>query len=174
MNEIKELLKEELKSNFEALKETDIDSDEYKSEVDSTAKLIDRLVEIEKAEAEAEDRSKRREIEIEKNEIDAKERKMRIEIENQRLNIEAEDREERRNIEIEKNEIEAEDRRQQAKTNRIDMIVRNGLSAAGVILPLLAGVWATNKSLKIEFKDEDIVTSTVAKEGFRKLFQFRK
>ena len=48
---VKTLLSEEIKSEFEELKNTQLGTDEYKTTVDGITKLTDRFIELEKLEA---------------------------------------------------------------------------------------------------------------------------
>lgn len=52
--DIKKMLHEEIAEDFEALKEEEFGSDGYRTGVDSVAKLMDRAIEIEKIESDAE------------------------------------------------------------------------------------------------------------------------
>lgn len=58
---IEALLKEEIQSEFETLKNVDTGSEEYKATVDGLTKLVDRAIEIEKFNAEREENELKRE-----------------------------------------------------------------------------------------------------------------
>ena len=62
---IKNLLKEEIESEFRELEKIEVGSDKYKSAVDGLTKLVDRSIELEKIEAERKDKIESREIENE-------------------------------------------------------------------------------------------------------------
>lgn len=62
---IEKLLKAEIQNEFEKLKEMEKGSDKYKVTVDGIAKLIDRAIEIDKLEADIQEKSENRENENE-------------------------------------------------------------------------------------------------------------
>lgn len=62
---IKNLLKEEIESEFRELEKIEVGSDKYKSAVDGLTKLVDRSIELEKIEAERKDKIESRYIENE-------------------------------------------------------------------------------------------------------------
>lgn len=57
------LIREELESEFGELKKLEVGSDKYKAAVDGITKLLDKAIEIDKLELEAEDRFANREAE---------------------------------------------------------------------------------------------------------------
>ena len=76
---IKTLLETEIKDEFENLSKLSLGTDEYKATVDGLVKLVDRAIEIDKLEADVEDKEKNRAIETElKLEELASEKKDRI------------------------------------------------------------------------------------------------
>ena len=60
---IKNLLKEEIESEFSELGKIEVGSDKYKSAVDGLTKLVDRAIELDKIESERKDKIESREIE---------------------------------------------------------------------------------------------------------------
>ena len=75
------LLKEEIVSEVEALGKLELGTEQYKTTVDGVTKLVDRALEIEKIDIEAEERERSREIEtnlkIQQIEDDRKDRKVK-------------------------------------------------------------------------------------------------
>ena len=75
------LLKEEIVSEVETLGKLELGSEQYKTTVDGVTKLVDRALEIEKIDIEAEERERSREIEtnlkIQQMEDDKKDRKVK-------------------------------------------------------------------------------------------------
>lgn len=59
---IKDLLSEEIESEFKELKSMDLGSEKYKTTVDGLTKLVDRAIEIEKTEIENDEKVTSREI----------------------------------------------------------------------------------------------------------------
>ena len=68
-----------------------------------------------------------------------------------------------RSIELEKIDVETDHKKHQFKDDKIDKIVRNCLTAAGILIPSLITVWGTFKSF--EFEKEGTVT-TIMGRGF--------
>lgn len=59
--EIEKMLHEEIESEFECLDSLEVGTEQYKVTVDGIAKLVDRAIEIDKLNIEAEDKAKNRE-----------------------------------------------------------------------------------------------------------------
>ena len=57
---VKTLLEEEIRGEFEGLNELEVGSEEYKTTVDGLTKLIDRAIEIEKMESESDEKVENR------------------------------------------------------------------------------------------------------------------
>ena len=113
---IKETLYKEIEDELQALNEIEVGTDEYKSSVDGVTKLLDRVIEIEKHEAEMKEREAERTA---------------------------------KNIQV------AEEQK--------DRVVKNYISAGGVVLPLLVTIWGTLKSFKFE---KDGTVTTIMGRGF--------
>ena len=113
---IKETLYKEIEDELQALNEIEVGTDEYKSSVDGVTKLLDRVIEIEKHEAEMKEREAERTA---------------------------------KNIQV------AEEQK--------DRVVKNYISAGGVVLPLLVTIWGTLKSIKFE---QDGTVTTIMGRGF--------
>lgn len=121
---IKTLLEEEIKEEFEELGKTEIGTEAYKTTVDGLTKLVDRAIELEKAEADREDRIAARESE---------------------LNL----------------------KEQQLEDEKKDRKVKNGLTAAGIIIPTVVTIWGTIKSIK--FEQEGTITTIMGRGFINKL-----
>lgn len=121
---LKHLLEVEIEDQFDKLAEMEKGSDEYKAMVDSTIKLTDRMIELEKLEDERLDKEQDRDFDHEL-----------------KLN--------------------------ESKENKRDRIIKNGISIAGIILPIVLTVWGTKTSLK--FEEEGTITTTVGRGFINKL-----
>ena len=106
---IETLLNEELKSEFEVLKELEAGTEDYKVTVDGITKLMDRAIEIEK------------------------------------LNI------------------EQDEKAEQMKEDKKDRLIKNIMTAAGLIIPTIVTIWGTKASFK--FEQEGTIT-TIMGRGF--------
>lgn len=141
MNSIKESLHNEIETEFEDLQGLDIGSDEYKVAVDGITKLVDRAIEIDKLEKEAEQKNKNHELEMAK-------MKDTKEIECQKVSISAKD------LDL---------KREQTNDNKRDQLFRNGIAIAGIIIPSVITIWGTLKTLKFE---ETGTVTTIMGRGF--------
>lgn len=115
-----ELLHEEIESELKCLKDLEIGTEQYKITVDGLVKLVDRAIEIDKLNLEAEEKSKNR-----LNDVDFKQK--------------------------------------QIEEERKDRLIRNCISAAGIVIPSLITIWGTLKTFKFE---EDGTITTVMGRGF--------
>ena len=115
-----ELLHEEIESELKCLKDLEIGTEQYKVTVDGLVKLVDRAIEIDKLNLEAEEKSKNR-----LNDVDFKQK--------------------------------------QIEEERKDRLIRNCISAAGIVIPSLITSWGTLKTFKFE---EDGTITTVMGRGF--------
>ena len=121
---LKHLLEVEIEDQFDKLAAMEKGSDEYKAMVESTIKLTDRMIELEKLEDERLDKEQDRDFDHEL-----------------KLN--------------------------ESKENKRDRIIKNGISIAGIILPIVLTVWGTKTSLK--FEEEGTITTTVGRGFINKL-----
>lgn len=60
MDNIEQLLDKEIESQFEAIKDLELDSDKYKAGVEAIAKLLDRKAELKKIQVDATDKAETR------------------------------------------------------------------------------------------------------------------
>lgn len=90
-----------------------------------------------------------------------------------------------RKIEMDKVEVDARERvlkrnddnefkEMQLADDRKDRAIKNGLTLATLVITTGTTIWGILKSLKIEFKDNEMVTSTVGKELMKKVIPFKK
>lgn len=120
-----QLLHDEIASEFEVLKGLEVGTDEYKTTVDGLTKLMDRAIEIDK------------------------------------MNLEAEEK-------VWARESDVEIKKQQLKDEKIDRMVKNGLTGVSVIGGLGVTIWGALKSWK--FEETGTVTSAAGREFIKKLF----
>ena len=118
--EIETMLRKQLVSELNDLKETEAGSDQRRATVDELTKLMDRAIKMEE------------------------------------LGIEREAKENDRLLKI-----------QQMDEDRKDRLVKNCMTAAGIILPVMLTVWGTLTSLK--FEEEGTVTTIVGRGFVNKL-----
>ena len=78
--------------------------------------------------------------------------------------IESEAEERRRNHEIE-NEL----KKQQLDDNRKDNKIKNVLTAAGIVIPVITTIWGTIKTF--EFEKEGTITTIIGRSFINKLFK---
>lgn len=121
---VETLLRVEIEDQFVKLGSMTPGSEEHKATVNTAAALTDRLLELEKLEAETQYKENTRKFE--------EELKLR-----------------------------------QAKDERLDRIVKNCISAAGVVLPICLAIWGTKTSLK--FEEEGTITTTIGRGFINKL-----
>lgn len=90
-----------------------------------------------------------------------------------------------RKIEMDKVEVDARERvikrnddnefkEMQLADDRKDRTIKNGLTLATLVITTGTTIWGILKSLKIEFKDNEMITSTVGKELMKKVIPFKK
>lgn len=90
-----------------------------------------------------------------------------------------------RKIEMDKVEVDARERiikrnddnefrEMQLADDRKDRAIKNGLTVATLVITTGTTIWGILKSLKIEFKDNEMITSTVGKELMKRVIPFKK
>lgn len=121
---IETMLHNEIQNEFEELKRMQLGDEAYRTTVDGLAKLIDRAIEIDKFNAEHQER------------IDAR-------------------------------EIENDLKLKQMAEEKKDRVVKNGLTLAGVIVPVGVTIWGTLKTLK--FEETGTVTTMMGRGFINKL-----
>lgn len=119
-----QLLHDEIEDEFKCLKDLEVGTEQYKVTVDGLVKLVDRAIEIDKLNLEAEEKSKNR-----------------------------------------KNDKEF--KQQQMEDEKKDRLIRNCISAAGIIIPSLLTIWGTFKTFK--FEQEGTVTTIMGRGFINKL-----
>lgn len=72
-----------------------------------------------------------------------------------------------RTIEIDKMNIEHEEKMKTQKDEKDDRLVRNCLTAAGIVIPTIVTIWGTVKS--IEFEKEGTITTIMGRGFINKL-----
>ena len=121
---ISALLETEIMDEFEALRKEEFGSEKYKVGVDGITKLLDRSIEIDKFENEADKESENREYD---------------------------------------NKL----KEQQISDDRKHRWVQSGITAAGIVLPLIVTIWGTKASLN--FEKEGTVTTIMGRGFINKL-----
>lgn len=117
----RELLNTEIESEFEAMSDVEMSSNEYKVGVEGLTKLIDRQLEFEKLDEEFREKREVRKLEEKIKEKDLELREKELKLKEEQL-------------------------RQEQKDSKF----RNGIAIAGIAIPSLITIWGTIKSLKFE------------------------
>lgn len=136
-NDIKTLLDMEISNELNDLDELEFGSDSYKVAVEGLTKLIDRKIEIEKLERDAEVKQRDYELERTKVEGDLAEKAKSNEIESKKL--------------------------EQITNEKNDQLIKNGIAIANIVIPSLITIWGTFKTLKFE---ETGTVTTIMGKGF--------
>lgn len=124
MENLKEMLHEEIESQFGGLEGIEIGSEEYRNAVEGLSKLMDREIEISKLQAEREDK-------------------------------------------LESRAIETRLKNRQLMDNKTDNMIRNGLTAAGLVVTAGLTVWGTLKTFK--FEETGTITSSIGRGFIQRL-----
>lgn len=124
--DIENLLYDEIETEFEKLRDPNLEPEKRKATVDEVAKLMDRAIEMKKLENDSKEKAEAR------------------------MSGEA--------IELQK-----------LKEEKKDRWVRNGVSIAGIVLPLLVTIWGTKTSMN--FEKEDSFTTTAGRNFVNNLFR---
>lgn len=143
------LLNAEIESEFEKLKDIKVGTDEYKTTVDGLVKLTDRAIEIEKLNVQAEEKEKARQEEQARVEFEQNLKQEQFE----QTKAQAED--------------EAELKLKQMEEDRKDRFIKNCISVAGIVLPVVVTIWGTKKSF--EFEKEGTITTIMGRGFINKL-----
>lgn len=143
MDEIKTKLVQEITDELDDLQEIEIGTQEYKTTVEGITKLADKVIEMEKLEADA--LQKARSYELDKN----------------KFNREMEER-------IKAREIEESTKKEQAKDNRKFKWLEIGIAVVGIAVPTIVKIWGTNKTLK--FEETGTVTTMAGRSHINSLF----
>lgn len=69
---------------------------------------------------------------------------------------------------IDSRETEANLKQQQIDNERKDQKVRNGISIAGIVIPVAVTIWGTIKTLK--FEQEGTITTNAGREFMKRIF----
>ena len=119
------LLEVEIEDQFEHLSKVEFGSEQYKAGVDGLTKLLDRSIEMNKIEYEADEVRKNR-------------------------------------------EIDNQFKQKQMDDEKKSRWVQHAISAASIILPIVAAVWGTKASFK--FEETGTITTVMGRGWINKLF----
>lgn len=150
MQTIKELLEEEIQAEVGKLEDLEVGSKEYQIVVDGITKLTDKLIEIEKVEIDAKDKSEKRKAAEAQAELEADVKLRQVKVTEEQAAFDKDLKE------------------KQLNDDRIDKIVKSAISIAGIVLPLVVGIAMTNKSLK--FEETGTITTMAGRSWLSKLF----
>ena len=123
---IRNVLEEEIEMEFNELKSMNLGSDEHVETTNNVLKLVDRVIELEKMDADIDNKAESR-------------------------------------------EVEAELKRELMNSEKKDKIVKNGLTLAGIVVPVCVTIWGTLKSLK--FEETGTITTLSGKNFFNQIFK---
>ena len=143
--EIKTMLKDEIGVEIEELSKIQVGTEDYEKAVNGIAKLIDKYNDIDKIKIDTKAKTdeynlKIAEHDLRQREADLKEKELEADAKNKKID---------RVFDI------------------VDKVVKNGITAAGIILPLYVTVWGTYVSF--EFEREDTITTTLGRGFLNKL-----
>ena len=155
----RQLLEEEITSEFEILRGMSVGTDEYKMTVDGITKLLDRLAEMDKQDRERE--NKQREYDDKQREYADKQREYEDKREDKRREYEETQRE------YDDKQREYADKLKQAREDRYFRIFEAAMKVLGLAVPSILLVWGILKSLKFEI--DGTVTTLVGRGLFNKL-----
>lgn len=136
-NDIKTLLDENISDELNNLGGLELGSEQYKIAVEGIAKLMDKKIEIEKIERDAQVKEKDHELESRKVEGDLTDKAKSREIETKKL--------------------------EQITNEKEDQKFKNGIAIASIVVPSLITIWGTFKTLKFE---ETGTVTTIMGRGF--------
>jgi hypothetical protein len=160
--EIKKVLDAEILDEIDRLGGFEVGSDEYKTCTDGLVKLMDRAIEMDKLEAEREEKAKARnqDAELKNKQLmeQIKAREIDTEIRNKQLD---EQKRSREDDNFHKNSQLAEERR----SRLINTILTAGLGAVNILVL----IWGTKTSLK--FEETGTITTHAGRNFISKLFR---
>ena len=170
MNNIEGLLRDEIQTELKSLDALEWGSKEHQTAIEGITKLADRLIDIgkhnadqenlvkkqedAKAQAEREHELKEREHELKERECELKEREH--ELKEQQLKETAAQAKLDYDLKVKQIEEEKKDR-----------LVKNCLTAAGIVIPVWVTIWGTLKTL--EFEKTGTVTTIMGRGFINKL-----
>lgn len=168
---VKELTEREVVSELQNLEQMNVGTDECKATVDHLVKVMDRYITMEQNDRIQEEKDKVREFEE-----DFKKKAQEIERDFKQKQFEFEKDLKQKQFEFEKElklkQLEAEERTQKfeydlkaklAEDEKKGRVVRDIITAAGIVLPIAVTIWGTKKSF--EFEKEGTIT-TILGRGF--------
>lgn len=158
--EIETLLRENIAENLRTMKATAKDDEFYKQLVDTTTKLIDRAIDMEKINVEVEAKDKALDQE---RELKLKQLEEQSHIQEKEYDLKVKQLEEQAANRMDDGKI----KRQQLGEDRKGRIVRDSISVAGIILPIAVTIWGTKKSF--EFEKEGTITTIMGRGFLNKL-----
>lgn len=165
--EIQNLLREEIRDEFVELRGLEEGTAEHKAAVDSIVKLIDRAIEFEKVENEKEEKAKLRAAAEEKERFEREFKEKQAEEAVKQAEFERKFKEKQAEETKAQADFEQKLKIQQTKEDQIDRWIKNGITIAGIILPIGLSIWGTYKSF--EFEKEGTVTTIMGRGYINKL-----
>lgn len=176
MEEIKELLHDEIKSELRALDEMELGSNEHKVAIDGLVLLMGKAVDIEKVENDVRDKEQNHSLEEKKLDSDIKGKELNRDLEEQKLNLEEKKlendikgKELNRDLEEKKLDKDVTLRKRQIDDNKKNMICTIAINGAGLLLAYGFKYWGAKTSLK--FEETGTVTSSFGRSIFSDIFR---
>ena len=157
--DIKEMLNEEFVRELDILQGMEVNDDGYDQQVKVVTDIADRIIAIEKLEIEerlkteslqVEERLKTQQLEMDK-ELKLKQMETDEELKLKQINTESADR-------VANRVVDETLRRAQLKEDRLDHMIKNGITVVTFAVSTLLVVWGAKKSW--EFEKEGTITST--------------
>ena len=160
---VQNLLCEEIKRGLEGLKEIEVGSDEYRKTAEIVVKLTEKAIDLERTEAEIKEKAKNRRFEEE-----IKMKQYQDQVRNRQTDDDMKQKEFREKVlNREFDEFVKRDQLAQLESERKDRIIKNCISIAGIIIPVIVTIWGTKKSF--EFEKEGTITTIMGRGFINKL-----
>ena len=180
METIKKLLDTEIESEFEALDELELGSEQHKIAVEGLVKLIDRDIEIKKIDVDENAKNQNREFEREKFEGDISEKRKNREFEEKKFEDEMYEKRQNREFEREKFDEEMSEKRtsrkedndfrkSQRKSDRLFKALDITVGVLAIVVPVGKAIWGTRTCLR--FEETGTVTTTPGRAHTNSLFR---
>lgn len=157
---VQNLLCEEIKRGLKGLKEIEVGSDEYKKTAEIVVKLTEKAIDLERTEAEIKEKAKNRKFEEE-----IKMKQYQDQVRNRQIDDDMKQKEFREKIL--NREFDECLKKKQFEDEKKDRLIKNCISIAGIIIPIIVTIWGTKKSF--EFEKEGTITTIMGRGFINKL-----
>lgn len=171
-NEMRQLLRDEIQDEMKYLKEMNVGTDEYKVTVEGLVKLVDRAIEIDKLEAEAQERAEKQKYTEEAAKIDQDLKAQQVAVAKLTAEFERDIKSKQYESTKAATEFENSIKAKQAESDDKDRLIRNIIAITGIVVPSLITIWGSIRSWK--FEETGSYTSLTGRGFINKLFSRSK